>query len=82
MNVEIGTESMQFIFCEYLLRIFGMVSLQCIHHVFNLIQSQKTANRRLALIVSVLVDFAVLRVEGSNCLLLVSISKKVTACLY
>jgi len=32
MNVEIGTEAPIFLFWEYLIRICGILSLQCVKH--------------------------------------------------
>ncbi len=32
VNVEIGTETPIFLFCEYLFRNFGILSLQCVRH--------------------------------------------------
>ena len=35
MNVEIGTETPIFLFCEYLFQIFGILSLQCVSLTAN-----------------------------------------------
>jgi hypothetical protein len=38
MNVEIGTVAAHFISWDYLLRIFGIVSLQCMKLMYCLVQ--------------------------------------------
>jgi hypothetical protein len=49
MNVEIGTEAPMFLFCEYLFRNFGVLSLQCdIHRIAKNRPSPRRFNPAIA----------------------------------
>ncbi len=47
MNVEIGTMAAQFLFEEYMLQIFGKVSLQCVQYNWSLLLNEEEKDCRL-----------------------------------